>query len=324
MDSKFNRVALISNANLRPKFSRKELGLAGFPRLTLLSRSKGKWYISERIGGEVTDNLLGWLQRQWNEKGIEEVVIENGMMRNSVHDFNAKFMDRIYAIPGARVTPVHIWTGERVYFAIEFCESAVQPVSDAILEYMNAETGFIKSLDFMGEYNGKIPFILNRYFALGGGMESFKVLKTRWILTDQEAKNEVQGIFSNSGNFYPKCYEDSTTSRLLFSGSENSFKGDASYTPVCPDGCCGELEVNSEFFPSFYHNIILSQIGPLFYYAVSEKGSVTNSFILPEEMLSVLIGHIKAHFDSETRRHHFNFILSVENIKDTLMTPSPD
>ncbi len=318
MDSKFNLVALISNGDLRPKLNRKDLGQSGFPRLTLLSRSNGKWYISERMGGEVPDNLLGWLRRQWNERGIEEVVVENGIMRNSVHDFNAKFMDRIFAIPGARILPVHIWTGERVYFAIEFCESARQAVSDAILEYVNTETGFMKSLEFFGEYHGKIPFILNEFFTLGGKIEDFKILKTAWKLTEKEALNEVQGIFTNFGNFYPKCYEDSRTSRLLYSGAENGLRGEASYTPVCNDGSCGELELNSDFFPSFYHNMILSLGYPLFYHAVSQEGSVTSTFILPEEMLSQLVAHLKAHFTSESRRHHINVILSVENLKESL------
>lgn len=318
MISKFNRVALISNSDLRPKFSRKDVGPVNFPRLTLLSRSNGKWYISERIDGEVTDNLLGWLRRQWSDKGIEEVTIENGMMRNSVHDFNATFMDRIYDIPGARVVPVHIWTGEKVYFSIEFCETATKAVSDAILEYINSETAFGKTLEFLGEYNGEIPFILDRFFSLGGKYEDFRILKTRWLLTEQEASQDVQGIFTNFGNFFPKCYENSSTSRLLFSGSEGNFRGKASFTPVCPDGCCGEVEIESEFFQSFYDNIILSGVGPVFFYSVSEKGSVTDCFIIPESVLALLIKDLRKHFASEKRKDHVNFILSVEQLKNSL------
>lgn len=317
MPEAFSRIALLKVSNLRPRFSSaSNVKEKERPRIYLMTYEKGSWIISEKVDRALGELGLTWLERQWAEKGIRDVSISGNTIRNRVHDFNARIMDQIYNIPGARVNPLHIWHENEVYFSIEYSASVSQQVSDVIVEYLLLEADFEKTLVFMGEYEKNFPYMIDLYCRFGGTMQEFKLVKTRWHMKEKEASQEMQGIFQNRGSFHPKRLSPEHTEKLLYNGDGTSFNGKADYTPICPDGGCGEIRVSSSFFESFYNRVVSPNIEPIMFYATSDGIDVTNCIIIRTEEVGELLKSLKKHFDDEARSGHQNYILSVEDIAD--------
>ncbi|MEM0156597.1 MAG: hypothetical protein QXN26_00840, partial [Thermoplasmataceae archaeon] len=276
----FYNIALIRSSNLRPSYSHVD-ELRGKNKLRFLNllMEGGEWLIAENVGGGIGPDEIPRIEEEFRSKGADRIFIRNGILYSKLHPANNDLMSKINGIPGCRIGPLHIWNADDVYFPIEYFPDQSRRVSDIILSYLSDNHSLSTSLEYMGSYSGKIPFMLNLFQSLGGNLGEYSVVTTAWDATSSEITNETSGIFLNAGMFYPKILSDSDTGKMIYQSNGSDFRG---LTPEVVDKNqhIYEIPIRTRFFRDFYESMKESGIWPLILSAVSDGSVVTNNMMI--------------------------------------------
>ncbi len=304
-------IALIRSTNLRPSYSHVD-EIRGKLKLRFLNllMEGGKWLIAENVGRGIGPNELPRIEEEFRSKGAENIFIRNGILYSRLHPANDDLMNRINGIPGCRVGPLHIWNMDDVYFTIEYFPEQTGKVSDILLDYLSSNHSLSVSLEYMGNYSGRIPFMLDLFQSLGGNLGEYSVVTSAWSATSRELATETSGIFLNPGFFYPKAMSDSDTGEMIYYGNGNDFNGPASQI-VDRNQRIYEISLRTRFFNDFYESMRESGIWPLIFNAVSDGSTVTNNMMIRNNEVEGFTIALRRHFGKSARNIHVNSIAYV-------------
>ena len=304
-------IALIRSSNLRPSYSHVD-EIRGKHKLRFLNllMEGGEWLIAENVGRGIGQNELSRIEEEFRSKGAGDVFIRNGILYSRLHSANNDLMSKINGIPGCRIGPLHIWNMDDVYFTIEYFPEQAGKVSDILLDYLSCDHSLSVSLEYMGNYSGRIPFMLNLFQSLGGNLGDYCIVTTGWNATSNELASETSGIFLNPGLFYPKAMSDSDTNEMIYYGKGNNFDGPASEI-VDRDQRIYQITLKTRFFNDFYESMKEAGIWPLIFYAVSNGSTVTNNMMIRNNEVEGFTLALRQHFGKRARNIHVNSLVSI-------------
>ncbi len=316
-------ISLIRSSNLRPAYSHVD-ELRGKNKLRFLNllMEGGEWLIAENVGRDVGPDEIPRMEEEFRSKGANSIFIRNGILYSRLHPANNDLVSKINDLPGCRVGPLHIWNAEDVYFPIEYFPDQSERVSDIILNYLSDNPSLSVSLEYMGSYSGKIPFMLNLFKSLGGNLGEYSIVTTVWNATSSEIITETSGIFLNAGIFYPKILSDSEDGRMIYFSHGADFHG---LTPEIVDKNqqIYEIPIRTRFFRDFYESMKESGLWPLILSAVSDGNAVTNNMMIRSDEVEMFTIALRRHFGRSARNTHVNYIASVVSAEE-YFTGSPE
>ena len=304
-------IALIRSTNLRPSYSHVD-EIRGKQKLRFLNllMEGGKWLIAENVGRGIGTDELSRIEEEFRSKGADGIFIRNGILYSRLHSANDDLMSKINGIPGCRIGPLHIWNMDDVYFTIEYFPEQAGKISDILLDYLSCNHSLSVSLEYMGDYSGTIPFMLNLFQSLGGDLGEYSMVTTAWNATSSELASETSGIFLNPGFFYPKAMSDSDTGEMIYYGNGNDFSGPASEI-VDRNQRIYQISLRTRFFNDFYESMKEAGIWPLIFNAVSDGSTVTNNMMIRNDEVEGFTFALRRHFGKSARNIHVNSIASV-------------
>ncbi|MHB1492125.1 MAG: hypothetical protein ACYCSG_01690 [Thermoplasmataceae archaeon] len=280
-----------------------------------IAREKGKWYFYRRIEQQMTEIEKESLQNFSKKVGMTyDVTVLSNIIRMEIPEIQGNFYDGINNITGCRVSPITLQSGGDVYLSIEFTENLSDKVSDKILEFINEDSPYRKSIIYMGTQQDKVPYLLNFYLSLGNSPHDLSMIKSRWAFKEKEAIIENEGVFQNRGEFIPKKIVDDETDELIWRMDSREPLGGSKIDSVDEGDHIFEMKVRSHFFSDFYYNVVRTYCGAVFSGYYCDKGGLTSYYIIEKVAQQRFLQGLQKHWSLEKRRHHLNYLLEIGDL----------
>lgn len=225
----------------------------------VIGRERGEWFFYRRIDQKLTEKELKSLRDyNWKIDVTYDVTPSTNIIRAEIPKFQGKFYNEINNITGVRVSPVTFQSGGDVYISVEFTENKIAKISDKILDFVNKDYSYKRSIIYMGPQQGGKPYLLNLYLSMGNSPHDLTFVKTRWSFNGNEATMENEGIFQNMGEFVPKQFADDKTDELIWKMRSEEMMGRAQVDIIDKKNLIVEMKVRSRFFSDFYQSLTYS------------------------------------------------------------------
>ncbi|QRF75505.1 hypothetical protein Thermo_01007 [Thermoplasmatales archaeon] len=289
----------------------------------VIGRERGEWFFYRRIDQKLTEKELKSLRDyNWKIDVTYDVTPSTNIIRAEIPKFQGKFYNEINNITGVRVFPVTFQSGGDVYISVEFTENKIAEISDKILDFVNKDYSYKRSVIYMGPQQGGKPYLLNLYLSMGNSPHDLTFVKTRWSFNGNEATMENEGVFQNMGEFVPKQFVDDKTDELIWKMRSEEIKGRAQADIIDKKNLIVEMKVRSRFFSDFYQSVIKEYCGTIFSGFKCEEGGLTSYYIVEKRAQQTFLRGLQRHWNLEGRKYHSNCLLEVsdfglyENIAD--------
>ncbi len=287
-----------------------------------LLRKDGKWFV---YSGKFkflplfeVKQLVNHMNSEYINEGIDaSIEIDGKAIRRMVACESAEFLNSLAETDGVVIYSVVLFGLEDTLITIKYPESVATQVSELLLNYTDSAKFSVEILSLTREENNSIPSFFKFHNLIKFNYSNLVLVQTRWIMSEEEMKNENLGIFQNQMAFQYK-YFDPESSNIVgeFNSNinEKDIRSNADFK-ILEDkkDRLVEFKVKSKYFTDFYNNIINPMNGPFFYWGYSNgKGTLE----IPSRDQNEFLKGINNHWSEPSRAKHRNMIMRVENIGD--------
>ena len=307
---------------VQPKYLKaKEVHIGEADHFHFIAKEGNQWLFYRNAGKDLSTNEQKALQDYAKSVGIsEEIRYMNGLLQMVIPDHQGKFYDSINEIRGCRVMPTTLQKNGDIYFCIEFHENSMKSVSDKILDFVQTEGPYRKTIFYMGRQKSNLPYLLNLYTLFGNSLQDFSLIKTRWEFNEGDITSGNDGVFQNHGIFVPKKFVDGENDTLIWSMENADMNTSANYEIVDSEDHVVETRIKTKFFADFYNNVGKRYSGPVFYGAKCDGAGLSNYYIVEKRVQSMFLTGLNNHLNRPGRVRHKNYLMEIMDLSKTVNT----
>ena len=311
-----NCCAILRLHQVQPKYLKaREVHIGEEDHFHFIAKEGNQWLFYRNTGKDLSMNEQKALREYAKSVGISgEIQYSNGLMQMPIPDHQGKFYDSISEIQGCRVMPVTLQRDGDVYVCIEFHENSMKSVSDKILDFVQTEYPYRKTILYMGVWKSNLPYLLNLYSSFGNSLQNFSLIKTRWEFNEGDALSGNDGVFLNHGIFVPKQFVDGETDTLIWRMENADVKSGTNYEIVDAGDHVVETRIKTKFFADFYRNVVKSYSGPVFYGAKCDGTGLSSYYIVEKGTQSMFLAGLNNHLNRSARIRHKNYLLEITEL----------
>ena len=285
----------------------------------LLARSTDKFLFYLNLKSEISEGEMRKFSEFWTSEHSGTVLsINNNIVEMEVPDQLNNIMEKMVNVPLARVSPNVLRNGSDLYMSLEFCEYSSREVSNIVLEILDADFSNPRSLEYFGEYDRELPFLLNIYSESGLSLRNFTMVTTVWESGNEAISSVYDGFFLNDGNYVPKILSTGSNDILVIKPYNEEIVGNSSIKCHDKESKLAEVELKSGYLSDLLREIIKTYSGPLFYAGKTEGGKSFRYYILDTDLTPVFLKALSRFWNMDERKNYINYIYRIENLEDSL------
>lgn len=313
----FNRCLVIRLNDVLPRFLRRENIKTGeSDNFHIIGKEDGKWFFYRRVEAQLSMNEETVLAARTSEMDMRlDTDSSHGrVIRTEVSPVQSNFYNRISGLPGCRISPVTLEHNGDVYFSVEYDSSRHEDVTDALLEYISAESPFSREIYHLGENRAGYPYLMDLWLSFGNIPEKLTSVKTVWKFESKDIRTENEGIFKNSGFLVPKLFSDTPEESLVWKMDHSDLEAMDPYEVVSAERGVVETRIRTKYFSDFFLNIVHEHGGALFFGAESDGSSLYSTYVIETEAVTDFIMQLGGYWKLEPRKHHRNYVTQIEPV----------
>ena len=285
----------------------------------LLARSVDKFLFYLNLKSEISEGEMRKFSEFWTSEHSGNVLsINNNIVEMEVPDQLKNLMEKMVNVPLARVSPNVLRNGSDLYISLEFCEHSSREVSNIVLEILDADFSNPWSLEYFGEYDRELPYLLNVYSESGLSLRNFTMVTTIWEPGNEVISSVYDGFFLNDGNYVPKILSTDSNDILVIKPYDEEILGNSSIKYHDKESNLAEVGLKSGYLSDLLHEVIKTYSGPLFYAGKTESGKSFRYYILDTDLTPVFLKALSRFWNMSERKNYINYIYRIENLEDSL------
>lgn len=272
------------------------------------------------FGEKITSEFARGIQNAYDKLDLNaKVVLRDNIIETKLPTLIENYLDNLAKQRGVVIEGTIVREMDSAYMLFYFADNNYEFIGSITMQLLTELNG-IGEIIYMGslDYEEDIPYFY--YFAQTKGINAsnFRLMHTKWEFDGNELNEENEGIFTNSGLFYPKYFSKYNVNLVLVQDRNNEMKRRiCEEVEASDENTIYECAIKSSWFTDFHDKIISRKVGAVTTWWSSDGNTHLDSYyIIYDRMSMSFLSALNELYTMDSRKNHRNIIVGSRILRE--------